>query len=125
MHARIHRQQGMTAIGVLLVLAILGVFVLVILRLTPAYLESFRVRGQLSSLSEDAKVDGKSPTQIRQMLKRRFSIDDIDNVADDQIKIVKGKGMVEIDIKYEVRMPILGNIDAVTMFEMHEEFRAR
>lgn len=114
----------MTGIGILLTLGFVGIFVLVLLRLAPAYLESMSVSRQLTSLSEDGSVDGKSPAELRKMLMRRFSIDDVDNVKPEQIKIVKGNGMVVIDIVYEVRMEIIGNIDAVTKFNMHQEFRA-
>ena len=119
------QQRGMTALGMLIIAAMVGVFVLIGLRLVPAYLEAMRVQGQLTSLSEDPMVDGKGPAEIRKMLTRRFGIDDVRSVKPEQIKIEKGNGMVVIDINYEVRMPVLGNVDAVTVFSMHEEFRAR
>lgn len=119
------QQRGMTGLGILIIVAMVGVFVLVGLRLMPSYLESMRVQGQLSSLSEDPAVDGKSPAEIRKLLQRRFSIDDVRSVKPEQVKIEKGNGMVVIDINYEVRTPVIGNIDAVTVFSMHEEFRAR
>jgi hypothetical protein len=120
-----HNQRGMTFIGWLIILGIIGFFVLLLLRLTPTYLENFTVKQQLKSLSEESGVGELPPVQIRGKLLARFSIDDVTNVPVEAIKVNKNQERVVIDISYHVRTPLFGNIDALVTFNEHVEFPVR
>jgi len=119
------RQRGMTFIGWCLVLGILGFFVLMTLRLIPTYLEYFRVSGQTASLAEDSGSAKKSPAQLKKLLLRRFSIDDVVSVPKKNIKISKKREIITINIEYQVTTPLIGNIDALVSFKVHEEIQVR
>jgi hypothetical protein len=119
------RQQGMTFIGWVLMLMIFGFFVLLALKLIPTYLEYFRVVKQLSSLEEQGGLETKAAVEVRKLLLRRFSIDDIDSIPPDQIKIEKKERRIIIDLKWEVRTPMIGNVDALVTFHERRDFVAR
>jgi len=112
-----HRQQGLTAISVVLILAMIGFFAMIAIRLFPIYVEHFSVVSHLESLAEETGITKKTNGEILSTLNKRFSIDDVKNVTDENIFIERNKdGSMLIAIEYEVRTPALGNIDMVVSF---------
>jgi len=112
-----HRQQGLTAITITLILVLVGLFAMIVIRLFPIYMEHFSVAAHLENLSEEAGIKKKTNAEILRTLNKRFSIDDVKHVSDDDIFIERNKdGSMVIAIEYEVRTPALGNIDMVVSF---------
>jgi hypothetical protein len=107
----------MTAIGWLIVLALIAFFTLLVLRLLPLYLNNYKIVGSLESLKEEPYLTQKPMTEIQQLLLRRFDINSVDHVTKDNIAIQNKQGRLTVRVKYEVRTPILGNIDAVASFD--------
>lgn len=115
------RQQGLTFWGYVVILAILGFFVLIGLKLTPIYLEYSRVHQQIESLKEEGGLEAKAAVQVKKQLLRRFSIDDIEIPAD-EIKLEKKERQVKLQMEWERRTNIVGNVDALVTFKIDEEF---
>ncbi len=115
---KLNRQKGMTAIGVLLILMLIAFFTLLALRLTPPYLENFTVASSLKSLQQEAGVRQKTTSEIRKLLQRRLEINDVESVKKEHVKITKDRktGLLQINVQYEVRVPIMLNVDAVVHF---------
>ena len=111
-------QGGMSAIGWLVVLAIIGFTVLLVMRLAPIYLNNYKVKGSLESLHQEPYIARKSKHEILSLVERRFDINDVRNLTKRDVKVSEQqRGRVEVRVKYEVRTNILGNIDAVVMFD--------
>ena len=68
----IKHQRGMTAIGWLIVLVMIGFFVLLGLRMVPAYLEFYKIVSTLESIEDESGFS--NPREIRKLLERRFEI---------------------------------------------------
>ncbi len=125
-HLSIHaagktRQQGMTFLGWLLVLAIIGFFATIIFRLAPIYLEYYEVKSILESLRQEPYISKKTPAEVMQLLMKRFDIDAINYVTRDDIDIKQEGGRLTVNIEYEVRTPMMGNVDAVVKFKRSME----
>lgn len=121
-----HKQNGMTGLGWLIVLALIGLFALVAIRVTPMYLESFNVAGSLESLKSEPFITQKSPAEVASLLHRRFDVNDIKSVdRKKDIKIEKQDGTLRITIAYESRTHLLGNLDVVGVFNEQVEINAR
>jgi len=117
------RQKGMTMIGWLIVLALIGFFTLLVLRLGPIYLKNYEVKSHLKGLHQEPLITKKTNAEIRKLLTRRFEIDSLDDtIKPDMIKIDSGEGRIKIRIQYEVRTKILGNVDALVSFDDSTEF---
>jgi hypothetical protein len=114
-----HRQRGMTAISLAVIILVVLFFALVAIRLFPIYLENFKVESHLKNLAADRNIKTMSDRQILDTLTKRFDIDDVTNVTQDDIYIErnadKGGGMT-LSAEYEVRTPMLGNVDLVVSF---------
>jgi hypothetical protein len=114
-------QQGMTAIGWIIVLGLIAFFVLLALRLTPGYLEFATVSSSLESLQNEPGITTKTAPEIRSMLGKRFDINDVKTVNARDVKIESKGGRLRVWVDYEVRVPVLGNIDAVSKFHKEVE----
>jgi len=119
------QQQGMTFIGWLIVLGLIAFFAILVLRLVPNYLEYFKVESTLESLENEPGITEKSPAEIRTLISRRFDVNDVEHVTAKDVKVTRDSGRTIISIKYEVRVPIMGNVDAVTKFDKSVEIVRR
>jgi hypothetical protein len=117
MNKLVKKQRGMTAIGWLMVLGILAFFVLLVLRLAPGYLEFYKVKSVLESLKSEPYIGNKTPMEIRSLLQRRIDVNAIDSIQAKDIKITQSGGKTTVAAHYEVRVPIMGNVDAVSTFD--------
>lgn len=110
------RQRGLSAIGVLLAL-IIGLTVVVMgMRLVPVYLESMEVSSIIESVANDPEMRGASRAEVSRALNRRFSVNAIGNIDRDAISLNDTGAGVEIVVDYEVRVPMIRNLDIVASF---------
>ena len=114
MHSRTH-QRGMTAIGWLLVLAMIGFFVLLALRMVPAYLDFYKVVSTLEGL--EAESGFSSPREIRKLLERRFEISYVTAITPADVVIKPIGGNFSVTAAYEQSEHIAGNVYVVMDFE--------
>ncbi len=110
------KMAGMSGLGFLLLLVVIGFFALLVIRLFPVYLEHYNVSSSLKSLQSEAQLEAMSNAEIRASLLRRFEVNDVTHVGKEDIKIEIEDGARRVNIAYEVRKPFLGNIDLVVSF---------
>lgn len=114
----VKRQQGLTAGGWLLVLALVGFFVLLVLRLFPIYSNHFKIQGVVESFTEEENLYRMQRNEILNIINRRLSINFAEGFKPEHLVIeLKKTGNKEIHIRYEDRRPILGNLDVVAKFD--------
>ena len=118
---RWHHQRGMTAIGWLLVLGLIGFFTLITLKLVPLYMEFGKVVSVLESMQNEPGITGKTRGEIINLASKRFDINDVNNVDPKLIKVSKDKGVLTISIKYERREHLMGNIEVIATFDKQVE----
>jgi len=107
------RQAGVTAIGWVIILALIGFFVLLTLKMLPSYLEYFKVVSSLESLEKESLA---SPGEIRKLLEKRFNIDYVTSISAQQVKITRqGEGFI-VDAGYDSRVHLFANIDVLMSF---------
>ena len=111
------KQHGMTAIGFVMLLAMIAFFTAVVLKLTPLYLEHFEVSSVLKSLAQEPGIANKSAAEIEDTIMKRLGINNVTHVTRDNIEISKEDGKISIVISYEARVPMLANIDVVANFK--------
>ena len=122
MHS-LNRQKGMTAIGWLIVLALIGFFVLLALRMVPAYMEYYKVVSTLESLEEETGWTDVSPQAIRRLLERRFDISYVQSITPRQVSIKPVGAYYNVSAKYSAREHLVGNVSVVMQF--HKQVKVR
>ncbi|VAW90226.1 hypothetical protein MNBD_GAMMA18-2508, partial [hydrothermal vent metagenome] len=73
----IKKQRGMSMIALFLILAVIGIFSLVVIKIFPIYMENGQIVSAMSRLVEKTKQEEMSTKDIRQGLRSRFSIENI------------------------------------------------
>lgn len=119
MKRNINRQHGMTGMGWLTILFLIGFFALLTFKLAPIYLENYSVKSILHSFKEEPLITQKSKADVRRMFMSRLITNGIRDIKKDKIKVDKKPGILKIGIAYFVRKPMVGNIDVIVTFD-HE-----
>ena len=114
-------QGGLTLIGFVIVLAVVGVFAYCGMKLFPMYSEFYSVKQALKGLSAEPGIANKDPAKVKDLLFRRLYVSYAENVKPNNVKITRdGQGYV-VTVKYEVRRELIGNLDVVGKFEASED----
>ncbi len=112
-----NKQKGMTGIGWLTVLALIGFFVLIGLKVLPIQIEAYKVRSALERLNQTPQVTKMSKKEIISILTNQFSIDDVSHVKKDNITVTKEKGVLTVKIEYENRTSFINPYHIVGVFK--------
>jgi hypothetical protein len=111
------RQRGITLLGALVGMLVVGFFMFLAMRLFPVYSEYYSVVNAMKGVQSEPGVGQMSPDKIRDLLYRRFNISYIDSVKPQHIKITRAGTGYALNIKYEVRRPLAYNLDFVASFD--------
>ncbi|MGH8073780.1 MAG: DUF4845 domain-containing protein [Lysobacter sp.] len=116
-------QGGMTLIGFIIVLAVAGVFIYTGMKVIPMYSEYYAVKQALQGLAGEPGIADQSPAKIKDLFFRRLYISYADTVKSEHVKIVRKDAGYLMTVKYEVRKPLIANLDVVGKFEAEKELR--
>ena len=115
-------QKGMTIWGWLMVLALIGFFSIIIMTLFPVYMENMSVKKAVKQVAAQPGIQGLKQKQIYERLDKQFYIDDVRSVREEDVSIdISDDGAKYLVVTYEVRKPIMFNVDAVVWFEEKRE----
>ncbi len=118
-------QSGMTLIGFVMVLAVAGLFAYVGMKLIPMYSEYYAVKSALKGLSAEPGIADQDPAKIQDLFFRRLYISYAENVKPENVKIKRVDAGWQMDVNYEVRKPIISNLDVVGKFSATESLTRR
>lgn len=110
------RQSGMTLTGMIMVLAVAGFFAYVGMKLFPMYSEYSGVKESMEQVAAMPNSARMGKTQIIDLLYRRFNISYVESVKPEHITIDPKAGP-SLRIAYEVRRPLMHNLDVVGKFD--------
>jgi hypothetical protein len=111
------RQSGMSIPGILAILIMVGFFVMCGIRMSPPYFEYLSVKRIISDVSSAYEAETQGVRQIRRKLSNLFNTNQIYEIDYKEVEIYRKKGKTYIDANYEVRIPVMGRIDAVLKFD--------
>ncbi|WP_101926646.1 MULTISPECIES: DUF4845 domain-containing protein [Luteimonas] len=109
-------QRGITLLGFIIVLAVVGFAAYIGMKLFPMYSEYYSVKSALKGLSNEAGMAGADPARIQDLFFRRLYISYSENVKPNNVKIRRVDNGWQMDVQYEVRKPLVGNLDVVGKF---------
>ena len=113
----LRKQQGMTALGWLFVLVIIGFFTLLTFKLAPAYLENYTIKSVLHSLEEEPLITTKSRRDVEQMVMARLNTNGVRDLKKEAIKVESSPGRLRVTIAYSIQKNIIGNVDVLMKFD--------
>jgi hypothetical protein len=110
------RQQGLTFISLIFVLGFIATIVLLALKIGPIYLDHSKVVSALAEIEKTPHIEEQSETQIKDSLNKRFNMNYVYDVTQDDITITKQGDYLKVAIEYEVVKPLVGNLSALVEF---------
>lgn len=115
LNPQVKNQQGSTLLGNLIVVAAIGLFGLVGLKLFPSYSEFYSVKSVLKAM-KDEPLDTMSKSEIKASFDRRAGATYISTVTGEQLTIEKEGRETIVSVNYQVVKPIVANISVVAEF---------
>jgi len=117
------QQQGASFFSILLVLIVGGVFFSVGFKLYPAYTENMTINSILTDVISNPDELAKGKRGIQRDITKKLRINQVKLPSKDALKITEDKGFIRFNLKYEVRIPMFYNVDAMVKFEKQYEAR--
>ena len=116
---RSHR--GMTLTSFLVVLAVVGFAAYLGMKLFPMYQEYYAVRTATKSLASEPGVGDMDPSKIQDMFFKRLYISYSESVKPEHVKFERIDSGWNMKVNYEVRRPLVGNLDVVGVFDISQD----
>ena len=117
------KQQGLSLLGWVCVLVVVASTVTLALRLGPHYLEFHTIQATFDGLPV-SQVHNATKGEIREMLRKRFRVNSIRDIEiKDALTIERKKESTLLSFEYEVREPLIYNVDAVLSFSEQREYK--
>jgi len=111
------KQRGMTTLGLIILVAFVGLFAFAFLRLTPIYLNYMKVAGVINGLYEEFDGQNASRGAILTSISRRFDVESVDVISYRDVKVNAVDGGFEVVAKYEHTAPFIANVYFTVKFD--------
>ncbi len=108
------KAQGITLIGFVFVLGILGILLYAGMQIGPVYMDHMSVVKAMKTAASEG--GNQSPAEIKTRISKLLYISYIDQVKPADFKIVRGNGR-EIQVKYDVERKFIANLSFLMKFE--------
>lgn len=110
------RQRGATFIGMVTIIAILGLGLYGCIRLVPVYAEYFEVVRALEQTAKDLP-EATTASELRTSLDRRWTVEDIRSIDPKQIEIKRAGDGFSMRAKYRAEVPFIANVSLAVYFD--------
>lgn len=111
------QQAGMTTMGLIILVAFVGLFAFAGIRLTPVYLNYMKVAGVVDGVGKEFDGSGASRSAIRNSISRRFDIDSVSIITAKDVKVTAVDGGFEVAATYSHKSPFIANVSFVVDFD--------
>src|ERR1700722_4680244 len=112
-----HGQQGMTFIGLLCILALVGAIGYAGIRLVPVYLNYMKIARTMEMTATEVKGENPDPGNMRRILERHWTIEDPTAVDFKDIEITKDESGVSMHVAYDDAVPYIANVSLSVHFD--------
>jgi len=111
------RQRGMTMMGILFILVLVGFIGYAGLRLIPVYLNYIKVARSMDAAASEFKSDSPDPGAVRRSLEKHWQIEDISGVEAKEVEVVKDENGVALHVAYDDLAPYIANVSLSVHFD--------
>lgn len=107
------RQQGISLVGLIVVLAVLGFLLVLALKIVPTYTEYRAIQNAIVT----AKNTGGSVLEIQRSFDASATAGYISSISSRDLIIEKANGETEISFAYEKKIPLVGPASLLLEYE--------
>jgi hypothetical protein len=121
-HGAGRKQTGLTLIGFVIVLAVVGLFIYVGMKLVPMYTEYYSVKQALKGLAEEPGIARQDASRIKDLFFRRLYMSYSENVKPENVVLKRAPDNAgwDMTVEYELRKPMIANLDVVGKFHAQQ-----
>ena len=109
------KQRGISLVGLIVTLAVIGFLAVMAAKLMPAYVEFFAVKKMFAAMEQGGDLKG-SVRDIRASYEKRNAIEDVKSVRGDDLEVSKEGGEAVVTANWSVKVPLVHNISACLDF---------
>jgi hypothetical protein len=121
-----HKQRGMTMLGILVLVVVVGAWVYAGIRMTPKYLEYMRIASTLEKVRDEyGSNPGTTEFMLRKAVERHFDIEMVEVITSHDIEIKKEGGLFTMRAAYDETVPLAGNVSFLLEFDKLVEVNSR
>lgn len=113
----VNKQQGMTFIGMVLVIAAVIFLAVIGMKVVPAYIEFFGVKKIINSIGSDSNFNSMSKQDIMTSFDKGADIGYVTVIKGSDLVIAKGDSGNVVSAEYQVTIPIVANASVLLDFK--------
>ncbi len=107
--ASVSKQRGISLVGLIFVLALVGLVGVLALKVSPTVVEFTSIKKAMAA----AKAAGPAPLEIRKSFDKQTETGYIDSVTSKDLDLLPNGDQVEVSIAYEKKIPMFGPVSLV------------
>ena len=118
-----HKQKGMTLIGMLLTMVVVVLAAIVVMRIVPVVIQHYAIVSSIKSLNQTpiSSLTGDPMTDVsslRASLTKRLDINGLDDLKPEELIIYpNGEHKYKVKLKYKVIRPLVYNVSLLFNFD--------
>ncbi|MFO7994681.1 MAG: DUF4845 domain-containing protein [Marinobacter sp.] len=120
-----HRQSGASTLVIMIMVLFFGGLLTLVIKLGPAYLDDITIQEALESLEGTEDLSTMGPAQVRSLINKRLSVNNVRGFDAKNITVEKNGEFVVINVDYEVRNNLFRNVDTVIHFQHEYEMKGK
>jgi hypothetical protein len=110
------KQQGLSIIGLLVVLLMAAALGFFALKVGPTYMENWTIKKMMKDLQTDDDVIGKNPATVQTAVMKRLRVNGIYNLSPKNVKIKRSGSSNVVTLDYTVAKKLAGNMEVLMTF---------
>ncbi|MEM8548125.1 MAG: DUF4845 domain-containing protein [Pseudomonadota bacterium] len=114
--SRQSQQRGRTALGVLILVLFVGLFVYGGIRLVPVYLEDMKISSTFESVETELGGQNATRREILSAIEKRFDVDSVKILRPRDVEVKKVETGYELSVSYINTVPFLANVSFACQF---------
>ena len=120
------RQRGITFLGLLVLILVVGGWVYAAIRVAPLYLEHMKIASTLEKVRDEYTANpGTTDFMIRKAIERRFDIEMVNVISDRDVLIKREGGNFVVTAAYDATAPFAYNLYFLVAFDKTVEIPVR
>jgi hypothetical protein len=112
-----HNQRGVSLMGLIVTLAVLGFLAVMAAKLMPAYIDYFSVKKMFKTMEQAGDLK-QGVREIRRSFDTRNAIENVQAVKGDDLEVTKEAGETVVSANWSVKVPLVSNVSACLDFSV-------
>jgi len=118
------RQEGMTAISIIIIVGFLVFVASLILKVAPVYVDDSSVKSVVASFDGKSDMRGKNKREVLFTFEKRLKINNVAGLSKDAVSLDRDGDDYILTVEYEPRGVLIGSLEYIVSFKHEATFPA-